>query len=489
MNTRLKHILRSLKWPLFLLAIVLGFIWGFVPLAKWLFVGKTLEAYNEVSENYSKDPDKVTYEGFITDTVMRPSNEKNGKTDTLVHQQTIRLEPQNIPSDNKPKIEDVGTFGDGAGLLNAFFSFLAFMAVLLTIYLQSRKDGHDKQNGARVLFEQEFFAMVGMLENIVSHLRFSDKLNAKMTKEMSEVVNQVLGQYYKTVGMTVPQKEDEEEPELIVVEGRDVFCYLYADREHYSLRSIVGKSQDLRETTEAQENCFDGTLDHYFRYLYRILKHIDESELLGRLDNPKKERTYYAHLLRAQLSNYELLMLFYNGLLGENPNTIKKLIEKYAMFNNLRAWELGTYQKEYYQSILDEERYENPKGYDEQTTYSVTAFWDEEKLEEIRQRCLSENKESWPCVKCYRRVKGCLAQKWQVMKAWCEEKPSEVEDKTEVTEEKSEEEKPEQKKSARKEVQREAQPWERKEQREKKRPKPENLKEVKKQSKKGKKKK
>lgn len=483
MKTRIKHILRSLKWPLFLLTIVLGFIWGFVPLAKWLFVGKTLEAYNEVSENYSRDPDKVTYEGFIVDTVMRTSNEKKGKIDTIVHQQTIRLEPQDIPSDNKPKIEDVGTFGDGAGLLNAFFSFLAFMAVLLTIYLQSRKDGHDKQNGARVLFEQEFFAMVGMLENIVSHLRFSDKLNAKMTKEMTTVVKQFLGQYYKTVGGALPSKEDdEEEPKLIVVEGRDVFCYLYADRELYNLRSIVSNNNELRETTEAQENCFDGTLDHYFRYLYRILKHIDESELLGRLDNPKKERTYYAHLLRAQLSNYELLMLFYNGLLGENPKTIKKLIEKYAMFNNLRAWELGTYQKQYYQSILDEERYENPQTYDEQTTYSVTAFWDEKKLEEIRQRCKSGNKEPWLCVKCYRRMKGCLAHKWQTMRAWCEEKPSEVEKKTKVTE-KSEEGKPEQKKTARKESPRKAQSWERKGQKEK------NLKEVKKQSKTGKKKK
>lgn len=465
MSVNVKHVLRASKWPLFILTIALGFIWGFVPLAKWLFVGKTLEVYNEVSENYSADNDNATYHGVITDTILRISDVEKGKIDTVIHRQSIRLVPQNSSSDGKPKIEDVGTFGDGAGLLSAFFSFLAFMAVLLTIYLQSRKDGHDKQNGARVLFEQEFFAMVGMLENIVSHLRFSDKLNAEKTKGMPEKVNIILGQYYNTQETTLPSKEEEEESQLIVVEGRDVFCYLYADRKNYNLRSIVSNNQVLRETTEAQENCFDGTLDHYFRYLYRILKHIDESELLGRLDNPKKERTYYAHLLRAQLSNYELLMLFYNGLLGENPHTIKKLIERYAMFNNLRAWELGTFQKEYYQSILDEERFENPQGYDEQTIYSVTAFWDEEKIEEIRHRDKLAKKEPRLCVKCYRKLKRCFVQKWQSLKTWCEEQSEKKE--TKVKEMEAVTEKPVEKKKTKKENKREPQPWEKKEQKRK----------------------
>ena len=110
------------------------------------------------------------------------------------------------------------------------------------------------------------------------------------------------------------------------------------------------------------------------------------------LDEPEKEREYYAHLLRAQLSNYELLMLFYNGLLGENPQTIKTLIEKYAMFNNLRAWELGKFQKEYYQAIQDECWYEDPADYDAETTYSVTAFWDGEKRKKFKAQAQKEKR-------------------------------------------------------------------------------------------------
>ena len=212
MNSKVKHILRASKWPVFLLVIVLGFIWGFVPLAKWLFVGKTLEVYNEVSENYTDDTDKAAYWGVITDTILQKSNVTNGKIDTVVHQQTIHLEHQSSATDGRPKIEDVGTFGDGAGLLNAFFSFLAFMAVLLTIYLQSRKDGHDKQNGARVLFEQEFFAMVGMLENIVSHLRFTDSKLAEDTKllleGLSEKVTELLDEIHNNMYETALAHRD-----------------------------------------------------------------------------------------------------------------------------------------------------------------------------------------------------------------------------------------------------------------------------------------
>lgn len=397
MNRAVKQIWKCGKWPLFFAGLIAAFWLWFVPFAKVFFVGKTLEVYQEVAKEYSADDDAVRYEGVITDTLMRPSVKVKGKQDTVVHRQLIQLMPQLGPSDGKPKLEDVGVFGDSAGLLNAFFSFLAFMAVLLTIYLQSRKDGHDKQNGARVLFEQEFFAMVGMLENIVSHLKFTDRKPVEDKKVINDLVKNLYGNFQSGT-------EDEDKLlEPIVVEGREVFKYIYADRENYNLLQYVSKEKDLRQSAEAQAMCFDGTLDHYFRYLYRILKHIDKSELLDKLDEPEKEREYYAHLLRAQLSNFELLMLFYNGLLGENPHTIKLLIEKYAMFNNLRAWELGKNQQEYYQTIQDDCLYEDPVGYEAETTYSVKAFWDAEKRKEFRKRAALEDKNGFSF---FSRIKG-----------------------------------------------------------------------------------
>ncbi len=390
MKQNTKH---SLEWLTALIIVGILFVFGFIPFAKWLFVEQTLALYEESASKFSVDDDAIpSYHGAITDTLFKASDIKKGKTDTIVHRQSIQLVQDETSTSEKPKREDVGVFGDSAGLLNAFFSFLAFMAVVVTMYLQSRRDGQDKQNGARVLFEQEFFAMVGMLENIVAHLKFTDNKPVEDTK----MINDIVSHYYQGMGIGLGKRDEEDKlPDPVVVEGREVFRYIYSDRENYNLLQYVSKEKDLRQSAMAQEMCFDGTLDHYFRYLYRILKHIDESKLLDKLDNPKKEREYYAHLLRAQLSNYELKMLFYNGLLGENPNTIKILIERYAMFNNLRAWELGKFQKEYYQAIMDEEIYEDPEGFDPQTTYSVTAFWDDRKLREFKKRDKKNPVKEW----------------------------------------------------------------------------------------------
>lgn len=439
MKKGLTHIWRYIKWPLLTSIGCLLFYILFVPFAEWLFVDKTLEVYNATAEKFSSDEERsISYQGAITDTIVRPSVSKKGKIDTLVHRQTISLDTQSCPSDKRTKIEDFGAFSDGAGLLNAFFSFLAFVAVLLTIYLQSKKDEHDKLNGARVQFEQEFFAMVGMLENIVSHLRFTEHNDDHSTYVDEKKIEQA----YNGSGLS---NNNENNPHSntkpTVVEGREVFKYIYKDRKDKNLYSFVNVMADLRLSSDAQDMCFDGTLDHYFRYLYRILKHIDESELLNRLDNPHREREYYAHVLRAQLSNYELLMLFYNGLLGDHINTIKKLIERYAMFNNLRSWELGAYQREYYQRIQNEELYEDPTNYEPYSHYSVTAFWDEKKLEEIKKtKTKSEKKRviNWIRTK----LKVCKPVKEKESKSESEPKSNSGKERPTVTENKIDDNKP-----------------------------------------------
>ena len=56
-------------------------------------------------------------------------------------------------------------------------------------------------------------------------------------------------------------------------------------------------------------------LAHYFRVLYRIFKFIDEEENLE-----EKEKWFYAKMIRSQLSEGELFLLFYNCFTeyGEN---------------------------------------------------------------------------------------------------------------------------------------------------------------------------
>ena len=71
--------------------------------------------------------------------------------------------------------------------------------------------------------------------------------------------------------------------------------------------------------------------DHYFRLLYRIMKFVKDTHLITDFDDEYE----YTSMLRAILSRYELVWLYYNGL-TYGKNKLKPLIERYAMLKNLR---------------------------------------------------------------------------------------------------------------------------------------------------------
>jgi len=68
---------------------------------------------------------------------------------------------------------------------------------------------------------------------------------------------------------------------------------------------------------------------HYYRNLYRIVKFINESKLIN--NDLKKE---YRGILRAQLSSYELMMLFYNVSYSEKGKKFKEQLTNCNFFDN-----------------------------------------------------------------------------------------------------------------------------------------------------------
>ena len=66
------------------------------------------------------------------------------------------------------------------------------------------------------------------------------------------------------------------------------------------------------------------------------------------------ERAEYTSIIRSQLSSYELVLLFYNGL-TENSK-LKPLLEKYSLFEDLRIDLLAAKQhrEKYEESAYDE---------------------------------------------------------------------------------------------------------------------------------------
>lgn len=219
-----------------------------------------------------------------------------------------------------------GTFGDMFGAVNALFSGLAFAGLIATLLYQreelklQRKELNEQklefreQNKTlkRQRFENTFFNMLSLQQEIVANISFDE---------------------VKTIFDFNAHTQDEQRTSY---NGRSLFREMYLN-----LKVSIDKKQFYQGVKGAiQANNYSAysyisattRFDHYFRHLYRIFKYVDTSDLIT-----EDERYDYACIIRSQLSDYELVMLFYNCLTTNGREKFKPLIEKYTIFNNLRT--------------------------------------------------------------------------------------------------------------------------------------------------------
>lgn len=220
------------------------------------------------------------------------------------------------------KGDDRGTFGDMFGAVNALFSGLAFAGLIVTLLFQKEELGlqrkelaqtreelknqrleFEEQNKTLKLqrFENTFFNMLSLQQEIVSNIRFKGNLEE-------------FGCGYGC--------ENSNRMNIIDTSGREVFNVIYT----YLIKDKI-KTNGIESYSECTEI---SKFDHYFRHLYRIIKFVQNSELT------LKEKYAYTSIVRAQLSDYELAMLFYNCLNYAGKEKFKPLIESYALLKNLR---------------------------------------------------------------------------------------------------------------------------------------------------------
>lgn len=110
-------------------------------------------------------------------------------------------------------------------------------------------------------------------------------------------------------------------------------------KKHPSINNLSYLKEFLTAKDYKPFNGHQSRLSHYFRHLYQAVKFVDnqpEKELS--LD----EKTYYVKTLRAQLSNHELALFFYNSIsdLGKNwrlniENSDDSYITRYQFLKNI----------------------------------------------------------------------------------------------------------------------------------------------------------
>lgn len=212
------------------------------------------------------------------------------------------------------QLADTGIFGDSWGAFTSIFSALGFCGVLWTIKLQrdatkqieldSRK--RDKSEQIRD-FENSFFNMLNILQTIIKDMRVGDD-GKKINKEGRSVFTYYYSRFKN---------------ECIKKEPIEIIAFL--DKADFSLKKEM---EMLSRFYGYYFRGRSGNLSHYYRFIYNMFKFIHESTL----NNSEKKK--YANILRAQISNYELLMLCYNGNTRHGLK-FKEYFNEYAVFDNL----------------------------------------------------------------------------------------------------------------------------------------------------------
>ncbi|MDX7844643.1 putative phage abortive infection protein [Aeromonas caviae] len=235
----------------------------------------------------------------------------------------------------------LGEFGDVYGALNTLFSGLAFSGVIISIVLQSielkatRKEMNsqvlqfEQQTEAmqKQVFESSFFSMMNLHNDISSNLRSEDKF-----KMFFEKLNGVA----------------EKTPHC----GKTLIEHL-----SFVYEKFMGEAYS--------------DIGHYFRYIYQIMKFIDKSKL------SEDEKSVYMNILRAQFSNYELLLLFVNCLCYKRSDKFKCLVEKYGFFEHIYEADLKTFMSNMntYKVVDKNKRFKSPYDLGElKMLYSTKAY-------------------------------------------------------------------------------------------------------------------
>jgi len=207
-----------------------------------------------------------------------------------------------------------GTFGDMFGAVNALFSGLAFATLIYTAWMQRDELALQREElaatraelaGQKLQLEEQSktFALQRFEDSFFSLLRVHGEIVAAMD----------------IAGRTTTFK------------SRDCFkIWFNRLRDTHSEIAAYPAGQELQTVQKVYAKFYvdhQSELGHYFRHLYHIIKFVKSS--------PIEDKKRYTSLVRAQLSAYEHLMLFYNCLSTLGIEKFKPLVEEFELLENL----------------------------------------------------------------------------------------------------------------------------------------------------------
>lgn len=220
--------------------------------------------------------------------------------------------PSNSTAAKKSFGDLFGTFGDSFGALNTLFSGLAFAGIIISIFLQSEelKATRDEVEAQRKEFEKQ---------TAVFNKQTFENTFFQMLQQHNELIKSI---NIHRGGDIVYGRVAIQEYYQRFIQFR-VNGHLFAN--YNELSSDIEKYTVFCHYESPQLNIF-------FKSIYHILKFVNVKEESKEIDNGH----LYTNILRAQLSDKELVLLFLNCLSEElGSDKFRPLVEHYAFFEHL----------------------------------------------------------------------------------------------------------------------------------------------------------
>jgi hypothetical protein len=210
---------------------------------------------------------------------------------------------------NFNSLAEAGQFGDMFGAVNAMFSGLAFAGVCYAIILQRNeiKIARSEIRYTRIIMEEQKENI--KKQNISIQTKSFEDTFFRMLEFLTGITDKIR---LETVIVSSQR----------MVSGKESFTILLK-RLRRKLEIEVRPFDEYYEDFYRENNAI---LGHYFRFLFNVMNFIDNSEI--------ENKEFYAKIVRAQLSDDEVAVLFYNGLSARGKR-FKPLIERYGLLKNL----------------------------------------------------------------------------------------------------------------------------------------------------------
>ncbi|WP_037950701.1 MULTISPECIES: putative phage abortive infection protein [unclassified Sulfuricurvum] len=223
-------------------------------------------------------------------------------------------------------ISNSGVFGDSFGLLTSLFSGLAFAGLIITIVMQKKELALQREELSLTREELSGQKQEMQAQNETLKVQRFENTFFKMLELLEACRNDV---FYQSNNVSY--------------KGRDAIKALYEKYIKWFLGDYVSSSFAhtkwmFKEDCKAEEGIvqeynkfykqYGDELGQYYRTLYNILKLVERAEFLD-------DKMVYTNLVRAQLSRYELSLLFYNCLSDYGKEKMAPLVKKYKILKHL----------------------------------------------------------------------------------------------------------------------------------------------------------